>query len=136
MQVDSLDELKSAFEAWRSKKKHAREPMPEQLLARARQATKAHGVTAVVRATRVDGSRLFRVKPTRTKQQPAMRTEPQQLPKSVPVYSRLEMSAPSAPNCRPIAEVETGSGVTLRVFEPTPEMMGLLSAMCGIGGVR
>ena len=134
MQVDSLEELKRAFAEWRSNKKHAREPMPEQLLARARQATKAHGVTEVVRATRVDRSRLFRAR--RTKEQPARRTEPQEVPKSVPVYSRLELSAPSAPSRRPIAEVATGSGVTLRVFELTPEMMGLLSAMCGIGGVR
>ncbi len=132
MQVDSLDELKRAFATWRSKKKHAREPMPEQLLVRAREATKVHGVPAVVRAIRVERTRLFRG--ARTKQQE--RTEPRSVPKSVPAYSRLELSAPSVPKCQPIAEVETGSGMTLRVFEQTPEMMGLLSAMCGIGGVR
>jgi hypothetical protein len=42
--------------------------------------------------------------------------------------------APARP--RPIAEVETRSGMTLRVFEPTPEMMGLLTAACGIGGLQ
>lgn len=136
MPVDSLNELKSAFVQWRSRKKHAREPMPEQLLARARQATKAHGVAAVVAVTRVERTRLFRVKPAHTKGQALMRTEPHGEPMSVPAYSRLELSAPAASSPRPIAEIETGSGVTLRVFEQTPEMVRLLSAMCGVGGVR
>jgi len=136
MPVDSLNELKSAFVQWRSRKKHAREPMPEQLLACARQATKAHGVAAVVAVTRVERARLFRVKPAHTKGQALMRTEPQGEPMSVPAYSRLELSAPAASSPRPIAEIETGSGVTLRVFEQTPEMVRLLSAMCGVGGVR
>ena len=89
MPVDSLNELKSAFVQWRSRKKHAREPMPEQLLACARQATKAHGVAAVVAVTRVERARLFRVKPAHTKGQALMRTEPQGEPMSVPAYSRL-----------------------------------------------
>ena len=42
----------------------------------------------------------------------------------------------SRTSARPIAEVETGSGVTFRVFEQTPELMGLLSAVCGQGGIR
>ena len=137
MQVDSLNALKSAFAEWRSKKKHAREPVPEQLLARARHATKVHGVPAVVGVTRVERARLFRAKPARTSEQaPMSRTEPQGEPRSVPAYSRLELSALAASGPRPIAEIETGSGVTLRVFEQTPEMLGLLSAMCGVGGVR
>jgi hypothetical protein len=136
MPVDSLDELKSAFAQWRSSKKHVREPMPEELLALARHATTMHGVAAVVGATGVERTRLVRVKPGRTKQQAPMRTEPQGEPRAVPAYSRLELSAPAAPSPRPIAEIETGSGVTLRVFEQTPEMVGLLSAMCGVAGVR
>ncbi len=136
MPIDSLNELKAAFVQWRSRKKHAREPVPEELLARARHATKMHGVAAVVGVTRVERARLFRVKSARTKVQAPMRTEPPGEPRSVPAYSRLELSAPAASSPRPIAEIETGSGVTLRVFEQTPEMVGLLSAMCGVGGVR
>jgi hypothetical protein len=136
MRVDSLDELKSAFAKWRRSKKHAREPMPEQLLARARRATNEHGVTAVVRVTRVERARLFRSRPARSKAQGATRKKAQGVRRSVPTFSRLELSAPSAPGPRALAEVETGSGVTLRVFEPTPEMMGVLTAMCGCGGVR
>lgn len=136
MPVDSLNDLRSAFVQWRSKKKHAREPVPEELLARARHAVKMHGVAAVVGATRVERARLFRVKPACTKEQAPMRTEPLCEPRSVSAYSRLELSAPATSSPRPIAEIETGSGVTLRMFEQTPEMVRLLSAMCGVGGVR
>lgn len=136
MPVDSLNEIKSAFVQWRSRKKHAREPVPAELLARARDAAKVHGVAAVVGVTRVERARLFRVKPARPREQAPMRTEPRAEPKLVPAYSRLELSAPAASSPRPIAEIETGAGVTLRVFEQTPEMVRLLSAMCGVGGVR
>ena len=129
MKVDSLDELQSAFAEWRSRKKHAREAMPEALLARARRTAKKHGVPAVVRVTRVEQARLFRHRPARMKAQGVP-------PESVPTFSRLELSAPSVASPRPIAEVETRAGVTLRVFEQTPEMLGLLSAVCGFGGVR
>jgi hypothetical protein len=135
MRVDSLDELKSAFAAWRQSKGHAREPIPEQLLARARRATKKHGLTAVVGVAGVERARLFRTKPGGTKAQASASTTPTGVPESVPPFSRLELSAPSTSRPRPIAEVET-SGVTLRVFEQTPEMMGLLSAVCGFGGAR
>ena len=135
MKVDSLDELKSAFEAWRRSKRHVRESMPQQLLARAHRATKKHGVRAVVRVTRVERARLFRSRPARVKAPGERSTKPKDVPGSVPAFSRLEVRAPSAPEPRPVAEVET-SGVTLRVFEQTPEMMGLLSAVCGFGGVR
>ena len=67
MKVDSLDSLKSAFEEWRRRKRHVRESMPRELLARARLATKKHGVIAVVRVTRVERARLFRSRPARVK---------------------------------------------------------------------
>jgi len=137
MKVDSLDELKSAFAEWRESKRHAREPIPEPLWARARRATKKHGVTAVVRVTRVERARLLGTRPARiaADRSASASSKPKGVPESVPTFSRLELSAPSAPRPGPIAEVER-SGVTLRVFEPTPEMMGLLSAVCGLGGAR
>jgi hypothetical protein len=131
MKVESLDELRSAFAEWRRRKKYAREAMPEKLLAWARRAAKKHGVTAVVAATRVERARLFRSRPGLRK---AADAKTKAEPKSVATFSRLELSAPSAPSPRPIAEVETGSGVRLRLFEQTPELMGLLSAVCGLGG--
>jgi len=134
MKVDSLDGLRSAFAQWRRSKKHAREAMPEELLARARRVAEEHGVPAVVRVTRVERSRLFRGTPARTQEQvPASMASG--VPQSVPPFSRLELSAPLASRPHPIAEVET-SGVTLRVFEQTPEMMRLLSTALGFGGRR
>jgi hypothetical protein len=133
MKVDSLDELRSAFAEWRRRKKHAREAMPEELLAWARRAAEKHGVRAVVGVTRVERARLFRSRPA-DKKAPNEKTKGE--PRSVATFSRLELNAPSAPSARPIAEVETGSGVRLRMFEQTPELMGLLTAMCGLGGVR
>jgi hypothetical protein len=133
MRVESLDELRSAFAEWRGRKKYVREPMPEELLARARRATEKHGVRAVVGVTRVERARLVRSRPAGSKATEE-RTEGE--PSLVPTFSRLQLSAPSAPSPRPIAEVQTGRGVTLRVFEQTPELMGLLSAVCGLGGIR
>jgi hypothetical protein len=128
MKVDSLDELESAFARWRKGKKHVREPMPEPLRARARRAMQKHGVKAVARVTRVERTRLVRTAPAHVRSKGA--------PKSAVAYSRLELSAPPPARPLPIAEVETEAGVTLRVFEPTSEMMGLLSAACGLAGIR
>ena len=135
MKVDSLQELESAFARWRRGKKHVREPMPEELLSRAQRATKKHGVRAVVRVTRVERSRLFRAVPVRQKAALAPRGKQKGVRGSAPTFSRLTLSAPSAPSPGPIAEVE-GSGVMLRVFEQTPEMLSLLSAACGFGAMR
>jgi hypothetical protein len=133
MKVDSLDELRSAFAEWRRRKKHVREAMPEELLARARRATDKHGVTAVVGVTRVERARLFGSRPAGRKT-PDEKAKGE--PRSIAAFSRLELSAPSAPSLRPIAEVEMGSGVRLRMFEQTPELMGLLTAVCGLEGIR
>jgi len=154
MKVESLAELESAFEQWRRRKRHVRESMPRELLARARRATKQHGVKAVVRATRVERARLFRDRPAhgkapearstsrpsrskraRGKVEGVRSTKPKGVPGSAPTFSRLEVNAPVTSKARPVAEVET-SGVTLRVFEQTPELLRLLSAVCGFGGVR
>jgi hypothetical protein len=136
MPVDALDDLENAFAEWRRAKNHAREPIPEELLVRARRATREHGVAPVVRVTEVKRASLFRAAPSHLKAAAAVTTKPQSGPRAVPTYSRLELSVPVPPSSRPIAEVEMRSGVTLRVFEPTPEMMGLLTAACGIGGLQ
>jgi hypothetical protein len=135
MQIDALDELEYAFAEWRRRKKHVRERMPEELLARARRASREHGVTAVVRVSGVERARLFRTRP-QAKAPGAASTMARLTPTWVPTFSRLDLSAPPASRLRPIAEVETGSGVTLRVFEQTAEMMGLLRVVCGLGGGR
>jgi len=135
MKVDSLKDLESAFATWRRTKKHAREQTPEELLARARRATKSHGVKAVVRVTRVERSRLFRRVPGGRSGDASKKPGKQNAASG---FSRLDLSAPLEPRVRPLAEVETRTGVRLRVFEETPEMLRLLSAACGFGfgGVR
>jgi hypothetical protein len=139
MKIDSLKDLESAFAEWRQGKKHAREPTPDELLARARRAVEKHGLKAVVAATRVERARLFRnvagggAGPEKTSRKPR-RAKASSM--GVPTFSRLELGGGSGPNARPLAEVETGTGVRLRVFEQTPEMLKLLSVACGFGGVR
>lgn len=135
MRVDSLEQLQSAFAQWRKTKRHARESIPAQLLARAQRCTGKHGVPAVVRATGVERSRLFR----RTTLGETARTSSdegaQGGARSVPAFSRLELSTPAAGH-RPVAEVETDTGIKLRLFEQTPEILELLGALCGVGGMK
>jgi len=138
MKIDSLDELESAFAEWRRSKRHVREATPKKLLARARRAAKKHGVTAVVRVTRVERARLFRSQPGK-KVRGAAREGRKSAAMTVPAFSRLELGASIAPpptSNRLIAEVETGTSVKLRVFEETPAMVALLTAAVGLGGVR
>src|SRR5213078_2015132 len=118
MKVDSLSELKAAFAGWRRGKRHVREAVPEELLERARRAAAVHGVKEVVRAIRVERSRLFG---RRRDERPA--------------FSRLELTPPAS-GAAPIAELETPAGLKLRVFADSNAMVGLLSSLCGMGGAR
>ena len=128
MKVDSLDELKVAFARWRRAKRHLREAVPEELLERARRAAEAHGVKEVVRAIRVERSRLFR----RRQGEGAMAASRPARP-ALPAFSRLALTSPVV-GAQPIAELQTPAGVKLRVFVDSPAMVGLLSGLCGRGG--
>ena len=122
MKVETLDELAAAFGRWRRKKRYIREGVPEELWERTLRAAQVYGTNAVAWATKVEHSRLVeRAKTAKTKQ------------REVPVFSRLSIAAPSAMRC-PIAEVETATGVKLRVFEETEETLRLLLSLCGNGG--
>ena len=48
---------------------------------------------------------------------------------AVPSYTRMELPTPRGA----VAEVETPSGVKLRVFSVTPEVVNLLSVLSGVG---
>jgi hypothetical protein len=127
--VETVDELRVAFARWRRAKRHLREPVPDELLVRARRAAEAHGVKDVVQAIRVERSRLFRgrqeegaraaVKPARSA--------------ALPAFSRLTLGSPVM-SAQPIAELETPAGAKLRVFVESAAMVGLLSGLCGRGG--
>jgi len=122
MKVDSLNELKAAFDRWRSKKRYIRERVPDELWERALRASNVHGMTGVARATKIELSRLSE----RGKRSKTCRAS------AVATFSRLEIPAPSTTPC-PIAEVETATGLKLRVFVQTRETLSLLSSLCGIG---
>jgi hypothetical protein len=133
MADESLAGLRDAFDAWRKRKRHVREAVPEDLMARARAAARQHGPAAVSRATRVQRDRLV-----------VARTERSQVGAGatsiVPAYSRVEVAAPwpAVPpsTTPPFAEVETRSGLRVRLFTETGGALGLLSALLGMDGAR
>ena len=130
MADESLAGLKEAFDAWRRRKRHAREAVPADLLARARAAARQHGPAAVSRATLVSRDRLVVARLVQTQVGAGGAAS------MVPAYSRVEIAppAPSAP--RPFAEVELPSGLRVRLFTETGGALGLLSALVGAGGAR
>jgi hypothetical protein len=128
MADESLAVLREAFDVWRRRKRHVREAVPGDLMERARAAARHHGPAAVSRATKVPRDRLV-VGGTASGHGRAGTAS------IVPAYSRVEVAA-SAPGARPFAEVETPSGLTVRLFTETGGALGLLSALLGAGGAR
>ena len=136
MADELLAELGEAFAAWRRRKRHAREAVPGELMARARAAARHHGPAAVSRATRVGRGRLVVV---RSGGGETGETEGRSSVAAhiVPAYSRVEVAASAtAPSARPFAEVETPSGLKVRLFNETGGALGLLSVLVGAGGAR
>jgi hypothetical protein len=133
MADESLAGLRDAFDAWRRRKRHVREAIPGDLLARARAAARQHGPAAVSRATRMQRDRLVVARMDRS-QVGAGATS------IVPAYSRVELAPPAAAvppsTMEPFAEVETRSGLRVRLFTETGGALGLLSALLGVGGAR
>lgn len=132
MKVDSLSELRAAFAEWRRGKQHVREAVPEGLLERARRGAEAHGVKEVVRAAGLERSRLFRRRPEARSATGSTMPPAQPV---IPAFSRLELPPPRS-GAAPIAEFETPTGLTLRVFADSAAMVGLLASLCGMGGAR
>lgn len=133
MQVDSLESLKTAFHDWRSKKRHQKERVPEDLVMRARRCAMTYGASAVVRAVSIDYRRLAGQVPiadmdTNDRLNGARQTTALAAP--TPSYSRLEFFAPQAPD-RPVFEIETPERLKLRVFQMTAETVSLLSTISG-----
>jgi hypothetical protein len=133
MADESLAGLRAEFDAWRRRKRHAREAVPGDLMARARAAARHHGPAAVSRATRVQRDRLVVARMERSRVGKGAAS-------IVPAYSRVEVAppAPAVPSSTtpPFAEVETRSGLRVRFFTETGGALGLLSALLGAGGAR
>jgi len=125
---ESLAKLKAAFDDWRSKKRYAREAVPAALLEWARAAARRHGPAAVHRATKVDRSRL------KTGRR-VSRTGAGAPVARVHAFSRVELAAPAA-TAQPFAELETTTGLKLRLFTPTEQVIDLLCSLYGAGGGR
>ena len=53
----------------------------------------------------------------------------------VPTFSRMEIVAPAVA-ARPVAEIETASGLKVRLFTQTDEALQLVSSLCGSGAAR
>ena len=133
--MESLDGLKSAFSKWRRSKKHIREGIPDELIARAQRCVTTYGLASVARATGVDSSRLQQRKAAGPKVFAASKRRPQSGGEAAPEFSRLELGAATL-RSDPVVELETLSGVKLRLFAQTPEMLSLVAALCGVGGAR
>lgn len=121
MTVEKLEELKKAFNEWRSHKKHRRDRTPEELLKQARAAAKIHGVGRVAREMGIDGRHL-----SEGSIYPKGRMK---AAKAAPVYTRVELASPSAKG-EAIIELEMPSGMKLRLYSQTPEMLNLISSVC------
>jgi hypothetical protein len=133
MADESLAELGEAFAAWRRRKRHAREAVPGDLMARARAAARHHGPAAVGRATGVQRDRLVVARAER--REVAGRSAA--AASIVPGYSRVEMAATAAlSSAGPFAEVEAPSGLKVRLFIESGGALGLLTALLGAGGAR
>lgn len=126
MQIESLVTLKAAFEAWRGRKRHAREAVPAALLERAREAARRHGPTEVARATKVCRSRL--------KIADGGRRRSGVVVTGGPTFSRMELTAPVADGA--FVELETTTGLKVRFFRQSSEALDLISMLVSSGGGR
>ena len=125
MKTETLEELTAAFEGWRSKKRQLREAVPSELRERAHRAIDTYGLRAVARATKLDQTRLKAERVGRAASVP------------VPSYSRMEVGARAEPVARwPLAEVETPTGLRVRIFAQTAEAVGLVRSLLAMGGAQ
>ena len=126
MKVETLEELRAAFEGWRRKKRHLREPVPLDLRERAHRAIAVYGLGVVARATRLEQGRLKAEHGRRAGSDVRM-----------PSYSRIALASAAATGAeRPLAEVETPGGLKVRIFMHTPEVVGLVTSLLVMGGAR
>jgi len=104
MSMESLQDLKAAFAAWRQDKVHPREKTPLLLLVQAREAAKKHGAKAVVQATGIDRQLLGR----RFAEMAASELECGEVAQvqldsnTAPAFSQMLLNAPVAQGGRPL----------------------------------
>ena len=123
MRVESLEELQEAFRTWRRRKRKGTERVPDELIERARLVAAVVGPSRVASRVGLSRSRL------------GLDLPPAHLKTALPIpgFTRVELAAPIRPT-QPLVEVETVAGMKLRFFVVTPETIGLLTTLCGVGG--
>lgn len=97
MKDKSLNKLASAFRQWRREKRFVSEPIPNNLLTRARRAAAIHGMPDVLKVTGLSWNRLIDAK--RKEKKPVASSR-------VPAFSRVEVSMPQPIAANPLAEVQ------------------------------
>jgi hypothetical protein len=133
MAVDTLPELKSVFEKWRRERANIRVPIPQALIERAQRAAASHGRAAVREATRIPARRLTSSRAPDAGRAARRVGPPKSRIDAIPAFSRVDLKAPHVA-IHPLAEVETPSGVKLRIFGVTSEALALVNALCSKGG--
>lgn len=142
MAIQSLEKLKKTFQRWRLKKGHIREPVPKALMDRAYRAAAVFGPRAVAVATKIDQTRLSegisagmdsKKKTVRLSKSIKASRSGKRADLAVPSFSRVEVVRPMAG--QPLAEVETVSGMKLKVFALTRETTDLLVRLSCPGGM-
>ena len=126
MKCKSLDELCSDVAAWRQQKRHRSEALPIHLLEQAKLAVKVHGVKEINRLTGIDRKLL------KGMQEKCVSISKKASATAVPAFTLIEVTTPHT--ILPKAEVEAPTGYKLRIFELTPDTIGLLSSFCHVGG--
>ena len=125
MGFETLETLKAAFDDWRSKKRYPHEPMPAELLTRAREATGEFGFKPVVRATRIGGTRWKNECGLNIKDIPSAQRQ------ASPSYSIVNLEVSPQKSVQPFAEVETPTGLKVRLFGQSNEALHLIASLCG-----
>lgn len=123
--LSDLAPVRRALEAWRKTRKH-RQPIPESLWTQMAALARAHGVSPVSQALRLDYYHLKRRATEASERQPS----------GAPGFVELKFppSAPGAGFC--VVELEDGRGrkLTLRWgAAPGPEFLGVVQAFWGQG---
>lgn len=128
MELESLDQLKNAYVNWRKNKRHIREAVPADLLESTRRAAMKFGTSAVSRAIKMDWERMSK------KKSRSISSSSRKNATVIPAYSRLPPLPPSLSVNHPLAEIESPSGMKLRIYSSGSEALALLSTFCSTGG--
>jgi hypothetical protein len=126
--VNSLNKLRTDFDWWPKTEQSNQKAMPKTMNEKAQHSERLHKKKHAEKATGLKRSSVTEGRRDKNKRDKVEGT-------TLPSYSVVELVAPSEKNA-PLAEVETPTGLKLRIFTSTQEMLDLLTSICGIGVLR